>query len=86
MASGRVTNLVYGGRGNDTLTGDDQDNTFVFVKGDGQDRLTVHGRFSISAPTTSRSTATLGETVLSRAGSGGVDPGITFTAVPTGST
>ena len=44
-AASAGTSLVYGGRGNDTLTGDHQGNTYVFVKGDGQDRLTSPRQF-----------------------------------------
>ncbi len=72
VAAGGGTSLVYGGRGNDTLTGDDQGNTYVFLKGDGQDRLDSPRPFFHSgtddlmldgyAPA---------EAVLSRAASGG---------------
>jgi Ca2+-binding RTX toxin-like protein len=73
--------LVYGGRGNDTLTGDGTNNTFVFVKGDGQDRLNSPIFFlDFSNDELVIKGYAVSETLLSRAGAGGGDLGITFTS------
>jgi Ca2+-binding RTX toxin-like protein len=80
IAIGSSASVVYGGRGNDTLTGDATDNTFVFVKGDGQDRLNnPNGIFDSSTDEVVLKGYAAGETLLARAGTDGGDLAITFT-------
>ncbi|MGM4963072.1 calcium-binding protein [Tardiphaga sp. 1201_B9_N1_1] len=75
------TSLVYGGRGNDTLTGSDQGNTYVFFKGDGQDRVnSPRPFFKSGTDDLVLNGYTPAEVILSRAGTGGVDLRIAFTS------
>ena len=80
-AIGTNASLVYGGRGNDTLTGDGDNNTFVFVKGDGQDRVNSPiFLFDFSNDDLALKGYAANETRLSRAGASGGDLAITFTS------
>jgi Ca2+-binding RTX toxin-like protein len=80
-AASSGTSLVYGGRGNDTLTGNDQGNTYVFVNGDGQDRLDSPRPFFRSGTDDLMINGyASSDAVLSRAGTDGLDLRVTFTS------
>jgi Ca2+-binding RTX toxin-like protein len=81
VPTGSGTSMVYGGRGNDTLTGNTDNNTFVFNKGDGQDRLiSFNPLFDYSDDRLMLVGYGPNDVRLARAGSDGLDLAITFTS------
>ncbi len=80
FATGENTTLLYGGRGNDTLTGDGTDNTYIFIRGDGQDHIDNRKFFfDFSNDQLFIDGYAPGDLRLARGGTNGLDLALTFT-------